>query len=230
MQLLTPTFSPFQPPPADNNCWRAWNLGDVLYPTSVVQRVSSRNSDRAISARRWVERKRYPSVAVWKDDGFRGRAQPIMYAARFWRQPWRECGVTGRITQRRSDSGASGLSSPGIANFIRRPRSPPPRPEHRSPWLRGRGSARAFSLLRPVRRRPVRPDEVTGVTVGILRQVILMLGLGLRERSCGLTLLSNVKPEHCDTPLRYPFQPSPAHRPRNGRHRQRVRERTDRGR
>ena len=79
MQLLTPTFSPFQPPPADNNCWRAWNLGDVLYPTSVVQRVSSRNSDRAISARRWVERSDTHQLPFAKVMGF-AKAQPILRA------------------------------------------------------------------------------------------------------------------------------------------------------
>jgi hypothetical protein len=46
----------------------------------------------------WVERKRYPSVAVWKNDGFRESAQPIIYYCKVWRQPWQECGVTVRIT------------------------------------------------------------------------------------------------------------------------------------
>src|SRR6202048_1482897 len=52
-----------------------------------------------------------------------------------------------------------------------------------SPWLRRRGSARAFSLLLPVRQLPVRPDEVTRVSVRIFLQIILMFGLGLPERS-----------------------------------------------
>jgi hypothetical protein len=30
--------------------------------------------------------------------GFREGLNPSCTTARFWRQPWRECGVTGRIT------------------------------------------------------------------------------------------------------------------------------------
>src|SRR5260370_11097180 len=35
----------------------------------------------------------------------------------------------------------------------------------------------------PVRQRPFRPNEVTGVAVGIFLQIVLMLRLGLPERS-----------------------------------------------
>src|SRR5258708_30488295 len=42
-----------------------------------------------------------------------------------------------------------------------------------------------FGLLRPMRQAPVRPNEVTGVAIRIFLQVVLMLGLGLPERSGG---------------------------------------------
>src|SRR5882757_7246984 len=67
---------------------------------------------------------------------------------------------------------------------MRRPRSRGSPPEDRRPWSRGRGSARArFSFVLPVRQLPVRPNEMTGVAVWITLQVILVLGLGLPERS-----------------------------------------------
>src|SRR6476646_2987583 len=54
----------------------------------------------------------------------------------------------------------------------------------RSLLLPGRHSARVCcSSLRPMRQRPFRPNEVTGVAVGIFFEIILMLGLGLPERS-----------------------------------------------
>ena len=67
---------------------------------------------------------------------------------------------------------------------IRRPRSRGPRPGDRRPWSRGSPHPR-FRFLRPVRQRPVRPDEVAGVTVRIFLQIILMLGLRLPERPDG---------------------------------------------
>src|SRR5437773_2188663 len=60
---------------------------------------------------------------------------------------------------------------------LARPRGPPP--ADRRPALTGHLPA---SFL-PVRQRPFRPNEVTGVAVGIFLQIVLMLRLGLPERS-----------------------------------------------
>src|SRR6478609_5615970 len=66
-------------------------------------------------------------------------------------------------------------------------------PADRSVLSRGRSSARArFSFLRAVRQCPIRPNEVTGVAVRIFLQIILMLGLGLPERSGGCHLGDNL--------------------------------------
>src|SRR6185369_1035233 len=77
------------------------------------------------------------------------------------------------------------------------PRSQEPPPEDRRPWSRGRGSAPAlFSFVLPLRQLPVRPNEVTGVTIWIFLQIILVLGLGLPERSGGCHLGDNLaRPE-----------------------------------
>ena len=40
-------------------------------------------------------------------------------------------------------------------------------------------------LFGPMRQLPVRPDEVAGVAVRVLQQIVLVLGLGLPERTCG---------------------------------------------
>ena len=52
--------------------------------------------------------------------------------------------------------------------------------------------APGLSFLGPVRQSPVRPNEVTGVAVRKLLQIILMLRLGLPERSGGRHLGDNL--------------------------------------
>src|SRR4051812_4939460 len=42
--------------------------------------------------------------------------------------------------------------------------------------------------IRPARQLPPRPDEVTGVAIGVPLEVVLVLGLGLPEGSCGRDL------------------------------------------
>src|SRR5215472_15266694 len=57
------------------------------------------------------------------------------------------------------------------------PRCPAPA-SHRAPlrtWLRG-------DVLRAARQLPAGPDEVAGVPVGVVLEVILVLGLGFPER------------------------------------------------
>src|SRR5712671_718661 len=64
-----------------------------------------------------------------------------------------------------------------------------------------RSRRRRAALIRPLRQRPVRPDEVAGVAVGVFLQIILMLGLGLPERSGGSHLgdhLARPKPGGID--------------------------------
>src|SRR5438046_1769395 len=53
----------------------------------------------------------------------------------------------------------------------------------RSEPLSRRRNTCCAGFLRPVRQGPVRPDEVTGVSVRIFLQIVLMLGLGFPERS-----------------------------------------------
>src|SRR6267378_1259056 len=81
-----------------------------------------------------------------------------------------QCRYFTSIT-RHSDLGMSKRSSDGW------PSGPPP--ADRRLALTGHLPA---SFL-PVRQGPVRPNEVTGVAVGIFLQIVLMLGLGLPERS-----------------------------------------------
>src|SRR4051812_43179390 len=67
---------------------------------------------------------------------------------------------------------------------VTRPVAPPAAKVHRTLSLSSTGSAghRLTGLL-PARQLPVRPDEVAGVAVRVVLQIILMLGLGLPERS-----------------------------------------------
>lgn len=79
----------------------------------------------------WVERKRYPSVAVWKDDGFRGRAQAIMYyckvlaaaLARMRRyrahHPHRSCGWLGQAKAAESLIAVPAFYIPAAQRFRR---------------------------------------------------------------------------------------------------------------
>src|SRR5204863_9965240 len=53
------------------------------------------------------------------------------------------------------------------------------RQTHRSPATELLGRCRC----RPLRKNPVRADEMAGVAVGVLLEVVLMLGLGLPERA-----------------------------------------------
>src|SRR6266481_5650283 len=96
---------------------------------------------------------------------------------------------TSLIFERRSDSSTSRFSSPGIAKMDSTPSFSRAATSRSEPFvtLAGLAGGRPSSLL-PVRQLPVRPNEVTGVAVRITLQIILMLGLGLPERSDGRNL------------------------------------------
>src|SRR5258705_3171444 len=96
------------------------------------------------------------------------------------------------------------VSSPGMARCTRPHGSRVRPPADRSLLSRCRNSARArFSFLRPVRQRPVRPNEVTGAAVRIFLQIILMLELGRPERSGGGPLRATlVRPKARSTGIR----------------------------
>src|SRR5258705_1829535 len=96
---------------------------------------------------------------------------------------------TSLIFERRSDSSTSRFSSPGSAKMHPTPSFSRAATSRSEPFVTLAGLAgHRLTSLRPVRQRPVRPNEVTGVTVRISLQIILMLGLGLPERSGGCHL------------------------------------------
>src|SRR5436190_11363294 len=73
----------------------------------------------------------------------------------------------------------SGISS-SFYDYLVRGKTAVPRQTHRSPEAERLGRCR----FRPLGKNPVRADEMAGVAVGVLLEVVLMLGLGLPERAC----------------------------------------------
>src|ERR1700730_825524 len=100
---------------------------------------------------------------------------------------------TSFIFERRSDSRTSRFSSPGIAKTHSTPSFSRAATSRSEPFVTLTGLAgHRLTSLRPARQLPVRPNEVTGVTIRITFQIILMLWLGLPERSGGRHLGDNL--------------------------------------
>src|ERR1700730_10513999 len=100
---------------------------------------------------------------------------------------------TSFIFERRSDSRTSRFSSPGIAKMHSTPSFSRAATSRSEPFVTLTGLAgHRLTSLRPAPQVPLLPNEVTGVTIRITFQIILMLGLGLPERSGGGHLGDNL--------------------------------------
>src|SRR6185312_196987 len=88
-------------------------------------------------------------------------------------------------SSRRRTSGAAVCAATGAAlrrNAVRRKLK-------RGIVLSYSASGRACAYRRlPFWEHPIRPDEVTGIAIGIILEIVLMLGLGLPERAGGCHL------------------------------------------